>query len=340
MPGSSPDEDVVDLQTQSADPVVESTAPQDGQTPESSNGDTGGTMLDAVKAAIAAPKADSPVAKTPEDAPADDKPTDKDPDDEEFSPEESKNLSEKTQRRFKYLTSKLKSKDDELAALSPKAKELDDLNRYVRDAGLSNNDVAGTLEIAAMLRHNPRGALDRLMPIVRQLSQAVGEIIPPELQARVDQGFLTPEDAKAQARATADARLANQRMTQLTEQQKRDQAVNEAKTLTDDSMGAVKQWELSKAKSDPDWHLKQKDIAEQVELMILQESARKGQAWFPDKATTIKFSEDALKKVNERYSRFTPKPQAITPAVGTASTASTAAPKNMLEVVKLAAGKG
>ena len=328
--------------TADEDAVVVSTEPVSGASTASSTTDVktgsspepeGGTMLDAVKAAIE-PKAASPAAEKP-DVPAKSASTSEAED--ELSEAELKQLSEKTQRRFKSLTAKLNAKDAENASLAPKAKEFDNLTGWVRANGLSDTDVRGTLEITGLIRNNPRAALERMLPVVRALEKIVGETLPPELQQRVDQGFLTEQDAKAQARATADATLANRRATALTNQQQAERAATEQKAATDQTLSSVETWEKDKAKSDPDWHLKQGAIAEQVELAILQEATRRGAPWFPTPQEAVRLSEDALKKVDERYSRYVPKPKAISPAVGGASNRSTAEPKSMLDVVRMGA---
>lgn len=329
----TPATETTPAQVSDASTASSTTDAKPGSSPEPAKG---GTMLDAVKAAIE-PKAASPAAKEP-DPPATSDPTDKSSEDEsELSPEELKQLSEKTQRRFKSLTAKLKGKDDEIASLAPKAKEFDSFTGWVRGKGLTDADVRGTLEITSLMRNDPRAALERIRPVVAALENIVGETLPPALQQRVDQGFLTVEDAKALAKANADAALATRRATAATEQQRAEQAANEQKAATEQTLSSVETWEKDKAKSDPDWHLKQAAIAEEVERVILQKVNELGKPWFPTPQEAVKLSEDALKKVNERYSRFVPKPSAVTPATGGASNRSIAEPKSMLEVVKLAA---
>jgi hypothetical protein len=63
----------------------------------------------------------------------------------------------------------LKAASAEVESLKPKAVEYDKIDSFVRNAGLSQNDVAGTLEIAALMRSSPPQALARLEPMVVQL---------------------------------------------------------------------------------------------------------------------------------------------------------------------------
>jgi hypothetical protein len=331
---------VVDTTNSAADVAANTTS--DATTAASSTADEkpAGTMLDAVKAAIA-PKGESPAPKST-DAPADGDPASKaeDDTDDEMSPEEIKALTARTQRRFTKLTKSLKAQSAEIESLKPKAAEFDKIDTFVRNAGLSPEDVAGTLEIAAMLRSpRPQDALARLMPIVAKLQEMSGETLPADLQTRVDQGYLTEADAKTLAKAQAEAKLATTHVTQLTERQRADQQRSEHQALVSSTVSSAEAWEAKKAERDPDWHLKRDQVAELVELAIERKTREVGRPWFPNSEETIKLSEDALKTVTERFKRFSPKAQEIRPVLnGGASPRSTAAPKNMLDVVRQSVG--
>jgi hypothetical protein len=339
-PTASADAGVVDTTLNT--PAETAVPNSDATTAASSTAETkpAGTMLDAVKAAIA-PKGESPAPKST------DQPAEGDPDskaatteDDTLSAEEIKALSARTQQRFSKLTKNLKAASTEIESLKPKAAEFDKIDSFVRNAGLSQQDVAGTLEIAALLRSpRPQDALARLLPIVARLQEISGETLPTDLQQRVDQGYLTEADAKTLAKAQAGERLATQHVTQLTERQQADQRNSEFKTLTTSTVSSVETWEAQKAARDPDWHLKRDSVAEQVELAIERKTRELKRPWFPNSEEAIKLSEDALKTVNERNKRFGPKTQEIRPVLnGGASPRSTAAPKNMLDVVRQSVG--
>ncbi len=299
-----------------------------------------GTMLDAVKAAIA-PKDATPASKstdTPADGDPDSKPAEA-AEDDALSEAEVKALSVRTQQRFSKLTKNLKAASAEVQSLKPKAEEFDKIDTFVRNAGLSPQDVAGTLEIAAMLRSSPANALARLEPIVAQLRATVGETLPADLQQKVDTGYLTEADAKTLAKAQAGERLATQRITALSEQQQASARDNEFRTLTTDTVSKVTSWEATQAARDPDWHLKRDNVAELVELAIERKTRELRRPYFPTATEAIQLSADALKTVNGRFKSFGPRPTAITPiSNGGASPRSIAVPKNMLDVVKLNVG--
>ena len=100
-------------------------------------------------------------------------------------------------------------------------------------------------------------------------------------------------------------------------------------------MNAIDAWEKQKAASDPDWHQKQPEISEQVELAIERKTRELGRPYWPTPEEAVKLSEDALETVGKRYKRFAPKPRAIDPPVTPgASPRSTAAPKSTMDIIK------
>lgn len=298
------------------------------------------TTFDRIKAAVTKSEV-SPTSKEPEPAVVAD-PASTTPDSDELSEDELKGLHVKTRERFGKLTSKLAAKDTEIAGLAPKAAEFDKIDTFIKNAGLSPQDVGSTLQIAAMLRSEPAKARERLLPIMAELDRILGETLPPELQQRVDAGYLTVEDARAVARSAADAKLARERLGQVTEQQTRENEAAATKQSIDSTVTAVETWEKQKAATDPDWHTKREEVAELVEIAIAQKAREsKNLSYWPSAKESVQLSEDALKKVEARHKRFAPKLKAIDPPVTPgASPRSVAQPKNTLDIVRRIATGG
>lgn len=328
------------VKTESQD---ESSAPSPEKTPAEKP-----SMLDAVKAAIK-PKAKEASPSSEQDGadPKKGSPDSKDDKSEdELSQDELNQLSKRTRRRIEGLTKQLAAKDKEAEGLRTRAGEYDKIETFVRNSGLTNEVVGATLQIAALMRSNPREALSRLIPVVRQLQDFVGETVPDDLAQRVRSGFLTEEDARALARSRADAAMANRRASEMAAQQEVETRRQSQQRVVDTTVGTIETWEAQKAKSDPEWNLKRDEIAELVELAIERKNREQQQTnpaappWFPNSDEAVKLSQDAYDRVNERYKRFTPKPTEIRPVVsGGASSRTVAPPKSMLDVVRAAVGK-
>lgn len=345
MSDSSAEDVVVDSATSQDQPVAASadTAVTDASAASSTaEAKPAETTFDRVKAIVTKSET-SPTSKEPEPAAkADPDSTAQTEDPGKVSPEEMATWHAKTRDRFTKLTSKLGVKDTEIASLAPKAAEFDKIDTFIKNAGLSPQDVGSTLQIAAMLRSEPAKARERLLPIMAELDRILGETLPDDLQARVNAGYLTEEDARAVARSAADAKLARAQATRLTEQQTQENEARQTQQTIDSTVSAVETWEKQKAVSDPDWHTKRVEVADEVELAI-QRKARELQNpnYFPNATESVKFSEEALKKVEGRRKQFGPKLKAIDPPVGQgASPRSVAQPKNTLDIVRRIASGG
>lgn len=335
MPGSSPDSAEMaetDLLGSAADTTaaVTNSDSEPGSSPAAA-----GTMLDAVQAALE-PKEASPASQEPGQAEAADpdaKTAEGEEAEDELSADELKALNWKTQQRFKKAYSTIKTKDAEIAALKPKVEEYDRMVGAIQRAGIDNRELDELVEVGGMLKSNPRAAYEKIMPIVRALENVIGEVLPADLQERVRLGYITEEDARVLVRSQAEARLSTRRAETLTAEQQAKQEFDQRQTLINSSISAVERWDQQQAAKDPDWHLKRKEVAEQVELAIVRESNARKAPYFPTAEEAIKLSSDALKTVNDRLKRFAPKPSEIRPSTPGASTRSKAQPKTILDAI-------
>ena len=293
-------------------------------------------MLDAVQAALER-KAESPPASSP-DTPAEGKSDAENTDsqsDEDLSADELKALSWKAQQRFRKLASTAKAKDGELAALKPKAEEHDKIVAALTKAGIDGKQLDGLVELGSILNHgNPAEALARLMPLVQSLEQAAGRVLPADLQEKVRLGYITEADARELAESRATARFereTRERQQRQSDAEKQHREINDRVTA---SVSAIEAWEKQQAASDPDWPLKRVEIAEQVELLIGKEAQKRGEPYFPTPEEALKLSKDAAKTINERISKYRPKPSEVRPPSNSgASPRSKAAPKSILEAI-------
>jgi hypothetical protein len=299
------------------------------------------TMLDAVEAALK-PKDASPASKTPGEAEAkaetDDSNKAEKTEEDDLSEDEFKALGEKVQRRIRGFTSKLKAKDEQLAALEPKAKEYDKITTAIRNTGMSNQEVGELLTVGTLMKSgDARGAIERIKPIYEALLKAAGEELPPELQEKVRLGYMTEEDAKALSRASADAQSSKQRLERSEQEKQAAEEKKEREEVVQKTLTAIETWEAAQAKADPDWHQKRQEVSELVDLAITKKQRELNQPWFPSAEEAVAMSKEALKTVEKRYSRFKQNPKEQHQVQGDASARSKAAPKSMLDVVNMGA---
>lgn len=314
-----------------------STQNSDVSTRSESSPEPAGSMLDAVKTALE-PKEASPASQEPgptAEAETQEPTTEDAPEDEQLSPEELKALSQKTQRRFQGLTSKVKAKDRELEALKPKAAEFEKIERFVTQAGMTNDDVGFFLTVGALSKGQPEKALEQLRPFMAQLERQVGEVLPADLQERVRLGYITEADARELSKATAGRDLATKRADEEATRRREEAEQREQTETIKRSLAAAETWEKARAAKDPDWHLKRDEVADTVKLAILEQTQAKGGRWFPSDKEVIEISTKALEKVNKRFKSRIPNPSEIRPVnPGGAPPRTTPKPSSMLDVVK------
>lgn len=341
MPASSTDTaEIVDQPVSTGNQPADTPVAQSDDKGASSTPPEAKSMLEAVQAAVK-PKDAPPASQTPEtndkSAPDPDKTPAEDKADEP-SEEETRNWSAKTQQRFRKLSSDVRAAQGEIANLSPKAAEYDRIDAFVKQSGLQPETVRAALQFATALQHDPVAAHQRAMAIVQHLDPVIGNVLPPDLRTRVEQGYLTEGDARQLARSSAEANLSRQRLESTQRQQIEATQRADVQRAADASQGAVETWEQNKSR-DPDWHLKQGEVAEQVELSFERRRRDTGNPqWFPTPDEAVKMADDALKRVNDRLKRFAPRAQEIRPAAtdSSASNRATAEPKTMLDAIRMA----
>lgn len=208
----------------------------------------------------------------------DDKTADKDDGDEEFrlSDAEFKALPEGVRKRIGHLNARAKKAERQLEGLNSEfsaAKEeagrLTQLRAFAEKNNFEPTDVQLAFSLIADLRNGRfKEFLERAEPMIQGAREASGQAFAKDLQDRVDQGYLTEEDARemtrmraAEARAKEQSERARQRVQQsqqASQQQAAQQAIVNA---------TVQRGEELKA-SDPDYAQLEPTILSFVESQL------------------------------------------------------------------------
>lgn len=348
MPGSSPDtnESVETAKpVEGAEPNADVKSPAEGSSPpeekaEEAKGEKG-DMLSAVKAALE-PKEKAPDSEDSgsKEKPATEKPdADKDGEgdegDGELTDEELSRLKGKTKKRIERLLADRTDLNKQVEAFKPKAEQFDKLVDWVRDNDLSTEEVNQVFDIAAAVKRGDfKTAYDQLAPIYRQLQAVLGEVLPDDLQQRINRGEIDEATAKRLVTAETGKSVAEQRAARQAKVDEERQARSANEAAVHAVKSAVTDWEKSKSTADPDWKLKQPLVQQAIELAL----HRNG---FPKTAAdAVKVADAALAEVNKTFTQLAPRKREVAPPVtDSASGRSQAAPKNMLEAVRLGVAK-
>lgn len=245
--------------------------------------------------------------------------------------DEFKRLPSGVKQRLGHLNARAKKAERELAARDAEFEPLKDaherfstLQSFVQDNGIEPQNVTLAFDaMAKMSRGDFQGFIDAIKPFYDYASQAAGIAISPDLQQRVDDGYLSEDDAKELTKARRQAEtFQGQAQQERQRAAEREQTEKQGQT-TQQILTAINERESQLKSSDPDYALKSPAIRSMIEL-VLQNGA------------IPKTADDALKLINDAYERANasfvkapaprptpPRPSASTPPRGNPAPAST-----------------
>lgn len=268
-------------------------------------------------------------AETAQTSEADDEESE---DDFRIPDDEFQSLPPAVRKRVAKLSTKLKRRSQELQTikaempvLQDRATRFDQIHRFTQENNITPENVSLMFSAAAMMsKGDYAGFMKAVQPFYDLAAQAAGTAIAPDLRERVDNGYLTEEDAKAltQARVQsqtyqAQAQHAQQQVDQGRQAQQQAAEHERIKTAVN-----TRQQQLQSA--DPDFARKLPAI------MSMVKAAR-------DRGAQFKTAEDAVAMLDQAYAALNavtpartavptpPRPSASTPPRGVAQ------PKNLQE---------
>lgn len=210
----------------------------------------------------------------------------------------------KTRKRMERLLAQRNAARTDLDQLKDPAAKWEQFNTYLTQAEMAPEDVNLLLSVGAHLRAGRmREFRDAIMPYVQLANEALGDWLPGDLQAKVDEGELAQETAAEMSRLRyANARLTGQaqasdRNTQEARQQQTSNAVR----------GAVTVWEEGVKRRDPDYARKAGAVMRISQALIAEHGAPET----PDAA--IKLAERAYAEANNWAGGFRPATQSTRP---------------------------
>lgn len=209
------------------------------------------------------------------------------------------------------------------------AQRYQNVQTFLDTNGISAQEAADGFDIMAKLKTDPLSAWEKLRPVVQNLLVAIGEVLPEDLQGRVQNGQLTPDAAFEISRARAKANSVETRQSFYEQQSERRQKEAHERSLYD----AAVRWESDRRLKDPNFATKFDAL--QKELVFIHH--REG------KATTPEGVEDQLKRAYAAVTVSAPAPAPQPkPKVGTsrlpigASSSTNSAPKpnSTLDIIR------
>lgn len=252
----------------------------------------------------------------------------------DVTPEELKGYHSKTRRRVKQLLDERDAAREETEGLREKASGFDQIVEHITSQGLSAEELDAAVNLQSLLKRaqsDPAAAREALQHVgkyVQTLQTATGDILPPDLQTQVDQGFISPDLAKELAAHRQGSQMAERSNAQRQAQE----AQRQAQANIGEVSSVVGKWEAGWQSRDADYAVKQPLVQSHVKA-ALSEAVLSGRMVTAAEASQI--CEDALKAANATLAKLNPpKPKAADPGFATGGTSrASAEPKTMMEAI-------
>ena len=329
MSDSSTDAAAVQADATDVNPAGSSVAETQGAEP---------SVYDAVKAALEAPakeaSPDSDEGQAAEAEPTSEAEAPAEAEEDLTNPtdDDLKKLGPKTQRRIKALLDQRSGMRSELEALAPKAKAYDEMQQFAARHNLKPADIDATLEIAALIQSDPHQAINKVAEVYRHLALITGDILPPDVQEQVNLGYLTTDHAKELVRNRNEAARLKAEREAREQQIAKEREYDQVRSSIETAQSTGNEWELSQKQRDPDWNAKRPLVDKLLRLHVRENG------FPPTKAAVVETLDAILAEVNKNTAAFRPKPTAVTPVTGVASSGARAEPKDPYEAARIALG--
>ena len=286
------------------------------------------TLLDVVKSAFDGKDPAASSNAKAQSAPAPGQPNDaqgKDSQVQKDGPEAQQDLPFHNHPRWKAMIAERES-------LKPAAEQYGKITSFMQTNNLSPQEMAEGLHVMALMKTNPVAAYQQLQGYIQNLAKFTGDVLPPELKAKVDEGLTDPETAKRLAQLEAEREFSYARQL---EQQQRIQAEQEAVArmqAADNSqqmVAAVMSWEQAERAKDPDWAQKYEMVQDRVKALLSTQPAR-------NPSDAIQIAQRALAEVNARLRPLAGRTMPLrTPASSLSSASAAPAPKSLADLVRM-----
>ena len=213
--------------------------------------------------------------------------------------------------------------------LKQKSKHYEEISEYMRANGLSSGDLAQGFEVMALMKNDPAKAKEVLNMHMHRLAQFTGEILPRDLQMKVDMG----EIDEASAVELASLRARHEAVHRQNVEVKAEANVNAEHAQQKAMYDAVVQWEQVVGVRDLEYKNKQALVTDRVKA-IMMESGRPSN---PQQA--VEYVQRAYEDVNQRLGPLAGRsnPVRVVSSANSSSGSSAPQPRSLREAISWAA---
>lgn len=211
----------------------------------------------------------------------------------------------RAQERIRALVEERKTVEAKVKEFEPVVQRMQNVETFCRTKGINPQEFQQLLETGAVIKsgsiEQKKEALKQLTTLMDVLKVEVGEGLPVDLQARVDDGKLDLVDAKALAKARVEE-------TRF-KQERQASAENQQQTVQRELTSTFQQWDTTKRTSDPDFKPKTNGEPDGKYELVYQKFQ---ELWRTVPVNTIMDAvgllEKAHQEVDATITRFRPTP--------------------------------
>lgn len=212
------------------------------------------------------------------------------------------------------------------------------VQNFLDTHALGSDEAANALVIFAQAKTDPVGAWAAIKPWVQELLVAAGEVVPADLQARIDKGELAIDTAMEISRERAKSKSATSRQSFAEQQRERQSRIDQANELSD----TAESWEADRVRLDPNYDAKRVPLRKEIAYLHSTEGKPTTKDGVLDQLKrAYKAVNDALKlpSTNGQQQRQQAQQQQRKPAIkpvtgGTVSGSAREAPKTTLDIIR------
>lgn len=274
--------------------------------------------------------------KTEADKKAKDDKDKADDDFEDFTPEERKHLKKATAERFDKLKGLYRESKEKVTQLSAQVEQATVEAGYYRkfvgfleENRLSSDDANNLFYIGALMKNDPTKALEVITPYYHALMQMTGNVLPPDLQEQVKQGYMTKEAALELSRHRASGKTGQVIQRERESHQQQQDAERQQKNIAT-MQTAVADWEKQWSSSDPDYAKKKDRVLDRVELLLVR--AQKNGTLPKTVEEAVKLANQAKSEIEADLKQFKPRKEVRT-VDGGSSVSNLPEAKNTRDVI-------
>lgn len=204
------------------------------------------------------------------------------------------------------------------------------LSTWVKDSNLQQQEFMDGLNIMRAMKNDPFAALEMLRPYYEELQNMVGEVLPDDIQQKLDTGLIDEDTAKELVKAKRQAEFLQSTQQRQQEQAAEQQEIEAQRAHVHAISNAVTSWEKSWQATDPDYPKKKSMVKNYVSSLMASE----GVPTTPQEA--VEQAKRARQMVEDELRSIAPTKKAITPPPTTPASKTTPQFKSSLDAARAA----